>query len=234
MDERETKLKQLTSYFENRDDIVMAFVFGSQAKGRAHSDSDWDIAVYFTPEVERVEWEEQGREYPEEDKVWGDCIDILKTDNVDLVVLNRAPATIADSAIRGTPLVIKDQRLWLRFMLTITGQAEDYRQFVHEFYEIAQRSQSLTLRDREDIEKTIYFLDVEFERYPYFRKMTGADYQNDVVKRNDVERWIEKIIIACIEVGKIALSSDKRLIPDTYRDAMRPLQNSSFWANIWV
>ena len=64
--EQEERIKQLKTYFENRDDIVMAFLFGSQAKGRAHQGSDWDIAVYFKPKVVSVEWEEQGREYLEE------------------------------------------------------------------------------------------------------------------------------------------------------------------------
>ena len=77
-----------------------------------------------------IEWEEQNREYPEEDKIWGDLIDILQTDNVDLIILNRAPANIAASALRGLPLVIKDYKLYLEFMLLVTREAEDYYNFV--------------------------------------------------------------------------------------------------------
>lgn len=136
----EANIKKLTEYFKNRDDIIMAFLFGSRSNGRIHQGSDWDIAVYFKPLVERIEWEEHGREYPEEDQVWNDCINILKTDDVDFIVLNRAPANIADTAIRGIPLVIKDNNFWLRFVLIISREAEDYRRFVDEFYTIAQRS----------------------------------------------------------------------------------------------
>jgi len=220
MSDRDEAIKKLKEYFQKRDDVVMAFLFGSQANKRAHSGSDWDIAVYFKPEVERIEWEEHGREYLEEDKVWNDCIDILKTDNVDLIVLNRAPASIADTAIRSIPLVLKDERLWLRFMLIISREAEDYHQFVHEFYEIAQRSASLTAHDREDLEKTINFLEIELVRYEHFLKMTFTEYENDVTGRNDVERWIEKIVTASIDIAKIVLSSKKKLIPDTYRENM--------------
>ncbi len=39
MDDREEKLQKLKEYFENRDDVVMAFVFGSQAQDRAHEGS---------------------------------------------------------------------------------------------------------------------------------------------------------------------------------------------------
>ena len=218
MDAKEQKIQQLKEYFEKRDDIVMAFLFGSQAKERTHRHSDWDIAVYFKPEVERVEWEEYGREYPEEDHVWSDCMKILNTDDADLIVLNRAAANIADAAIHGMPLVIKDRKLWLDFMLIITREAEDYRRFVHEFYEIAQRSQSLTGQDKENLEKTIYFVETELKRYEEFKKMAGDEYQRDPRARNDVERWVEKIVMACVDIAKIMLSSAWEPIPDKYTD----------------
>lgn len=216
------KIKKLTEYFKNRNDVVMAFLFGSRSKGsgRIYQKSDWDIAVYFKPTTEAIEWEEHGREYPEEDQVWDDCFDILKTDDVDLIVLNRAPAHIADTAIRGIPLTVKDYNFWLKFALIISREAEDYRQFVHEFTAIYWRSTSLTVRDRIDFEKIIQFLDVELTRYGYFSKMTGGEYENDATKRNDVERWVEKIVTASIDIAKIALSSQKKLIPDTYRESL--------------
>ena len=43
------KVAQLKKYFETREDILMAFLFGSYAKGQTHSHSDIDIAVYFRP-----------------------------------------------------------------------------------------------------------------------------------------------------------------------------------------
>ncbi len=220
MNDREAKIKKLKDYFIKRDDVVMAYLFGSQAENRAHSGSDWDIAVYFTPITQSVEWEEQGRDYPEEDHVWSDCSDILQTDNVDLVVLNRAPVSMADTAIRGMPLVVKDSSLWLHFMLLVTHEAEEYRKFVREFYEISERSRSLTKREQEDLEKTIRFLEEELRRYEYFTPTTEYMYEEDVVRRNDVERWIEKIIVACVDVSKIVLSSKHTLIPDTYRSSV--------------
>jgi len=211
----------LKSYFERRDDVMMAFLFGSHSKGQTHRTSDWDIAVYFRPTVEAIEWEEHHRDYPQEDRVWTDCIDLLKTDEVDLVVLNRAPVSIADTAIRGIPLVVKDHRLFIRFMLIVTAAAEDYRQFVKEYYEISQRSTSLKAQDQEDIRKTIEFLEEQLALYSYFVQFSNRDYIEDVHKRNDVERWIENIVNAAIDLAKIILGSEKRPIPDTYRETMR-------------
>ncbi|MDP3696741.1 MAG: nucleotidyltransferase domain-containing protein [Candidatus Taylorbacteria bacterium] len=140
------KIKRLTEYFKKRDDIVMAFLFGSRSKDRAHQGSDWDIAVYFRPPDGRVEVEKD-RDYPQEKQVRGDCIDILNADNVDVILLNRISAMLADTAIRGIPLVIKDRRLWLEFMLRVTSQAIDFRQLAKDYAEIYWRSASLVSKD---------------------------------------------------------------------------------------
>lgn len=90
-----------------------------------------------------MEWEETDKRYQEEDKIWDDLVDICKTDNVDFVVLNRTPANIAVSAIHGIPLVIKDRCIFIDFVLRVARQAEDYRNFVDDYYTIMQRSASL-------------------------------------------------------------------------------------------
>jgi len=51
-------LKNLKDYFEKRDDVLMAFLFGSYAKSMPHIESDIDIAVYFRTKSNRLEWEE--------------------------------------------------------------------------------------------------------------------------------------------------------------------------------
>lgn len=139
---RTKEIKVLEKYFLRKPEVLFAFLFGSQAKKVHGKISDWDIAAYISPKDKhsQTEWEETSKLYPSENKIWNDLVDILKTDNVDLVVLNRAPANIADSALRGTPLVIKNRLLFLDYLLRIRRQAEDYRQFVDDYYEILQRS----------------------------------------------------------------------------------------------
>lgn len=215
------QIQKLKEYFEKRSDVVMAFIFGSRAKEKAREVSDWDIAVYFKPEKNYVEWEEQQREYPAEDEVWNNCIEILQTDNVDLIVLNRAPISIADSAIKGSPLVVKDYRLWLDFMLIASREAESYREFVNDYYEISRRSASITPQDEESLKKTLSFLEEQIALYEYFEKFTEKEYSNDVHKRNDVERWVENMVNASIDAAKIIVASQKKPIPDTYKDTMK-------------
>lgn len=198
----------------------MAFLFGSRSKTRAHQGSDWDIAVYFKPPDNRVEMEKD-RDYPHERQIRGDCIEILGTDSVDVIVLNRASAVLADAAIRGTLLVIKDHRLWLDFMLKITSQAIDFRQLARDYAEIYWRSKSLTSSDALALGTRLVFINSESEALREYFGLTWQEYQGDEKKRKFVERTIENIINAFIDASKIILSSNKKPVPDTYREIVR-------------
>jgi len=116
-------------YFESRKDVAFAFLFGSQARGNATIRSDVDIAVYFHPKKRRSLEVEGEVFYETEDRIWSD-LERLFNKEVDLVVLNRVPATVGASAIKGTPLVINDWGLYLDFMLVVTDIAEDFREFI--------------------------------------------------------------------------------------------------------
>lgn len=216
----ELNIKKLIEYFKNRDDVVMAFLFGSRSKSQAHQGSDWDIAIYFKSSDGRIEIEKV-RDYPQEKQVRGDCIEILKTDSVDVIVLNRVSVVLADVIIRGTSLVIKDQRLWLEFMLRVTSQAIDFRQLARNYSEIYWRSASLTLGDAAAFDARLIFINSEYEALKEYSNLTWQEYQGDDKKRKFVERTIENLMNAFIDVSKIILSSKRKAIPDTYREIVR-------------
>jgi predicted nucleotidyltransferase len=119
------RIEELKRYFEQRMDIAFAFLYGSQANGNATRLSDVDIGVYFYPgERHPVEFEKEIF-YEAENAIWGDLQRILKKE-VELLVLNRVSASVAASAIRGIPLVIRDWGLYLAFMEVVTDVAEDF------------------------------------------------------------------------------------------------------------
>ena len=122
-------LTELKNYFSNRTDVAFSFLYGSYARGTAHSESDIDIAVYFYP-AERypVEYEEDVY-YDGENEIWADLEELLGKE-VELLVLNRVSASVSASAIRGTPLVINDWKLYLDYMEIVTREAEDYAQML--------------------------------------------------------------------------------------------------------
>lgn len=133
-------IETLKGYFEKRDEVLMVFLFGSYTKGTSHGLSDIDLAIYFRPESGSLEWEEFDAKYGTEDEISLE-IERLLDRNVDLIVLNRARSSIASSAIRGVPIVIKDRGLYLDFMLRVTTEAEDYREMVEDYWKIKQEMQ---------------------------------------------------------------------------------------------
>ncbi len=125
--------KDLNQYFINREDVAFAMLFGSQAKGKATKTSDIDIAVYFYPEIRHpIEYEEEVF-YKGEDEIWEDLERYLKND-VELIVLNRVPSTIAASALRGNVLAINDWGVYLNFLETITDEADRFMDFIINDY----------------------------------------------------------------------------------------------------
>jgi uncharacterized protein len=120
-------LNQIAEQLEQDSRITMAFLFGSYAKGNARLDSDLDIAVYLKEPYQK-EW------IPD---IWGQ-VESITGKEVDLIVLNNAPATICWSAIRGMQLTIKDQKHYLEFMLDCSREAEDFQEFIFDLWQLRQ------------------------------------------------------------------------------------------------
>ena len=127
-------LEGLKGYLATRQEVAFSFLYGSQAKGTATKRSDVDVAVYFYPRQRHpVEIEEEEVFYPAESEIWGDLERILRKE-VELLVLNRVPATVAVSAIKGVPLLIRDWNLYLDFFVNITDIAEEFAEFIISEY----------------------------------------------------------------------------------------------------
>ena len=146
-----------------REDIAFGVLFGSAAKGRRTEESDTDIALYFVaPEQEgpRPLQVEVEAFFQGEEAIWRELERIVGTE-VDLVVLNRAPATVAAAAIReGETLLVADASLYLRYMLAVTQQAEDFRIMLRELLEVRKRSSSLSENDRLRLERIAHPPDI--------------------------------------------------------------------------
>lgn len=189
------------------------FLFGSRSKGLERNLSDYDVAVYFNPENPRMIEFEENKVYPLSHKIWDDLDSILKRE-VDLLVLNNANVSLAAEIVtKGTPIIIKNRNIYLKFMLLVTDLAEDWRNFIHEYYQIYQCSKSLTDEDRKNLEALIVFIENEFKEQSVFKDMVWLEYQENSIKRKATERWIENIMKALIDVSKILLSANKKISP---------------------
>ena len=218
----EPKFQKLAKFLEKREDVEAAFIFGSYAKGKTHRESDLDIAVYFKPEGQGVEFEED-KEYAGESEIWSE-IERITDMNTDLVVLNRAPATLADAITReGKVLVMKDPKRFGRFLDIASDASDYYRDFMDDFIKIKGRSNSLTAIDRERLNKAAEFLESEMKEYERLSKIDQSKYQNDRDSKKILERWVENIVNSSIDIAKIILASEGKLIPASYKAILENL-----------
>lgn len=222
-------VKKLESYFAGKDEVVLAYLFGSQAKGTANSHrSDVDIAVYFKPktgvfEYEESEWSDLNYKYDSESEIQDDLVRITNKE-VDLIVLNRAPAYMVASILEeGLMLKEADRNLYLELWLRSSNDAEDYFGFFREYREIMERSHSFSNQDRLRLDKVITFLHEELRLNQEYGAIDQITYIHDDRKRKVLERNIENIANAGLDIAKILLASRHHVAPDTYVGVMYAL-----------
>ena len=146
MNNLKDEIELLKEYFSKRKEVLMAFIFGSYAEGRQMAESDFDVAVYFTPK--NAEAPESEIYYENESEVCSDISGIIHKD-IDLVCLNYAPASLVSGVIKtGIPLVIKDGRLHLETYLKASMETEDFLEFSEDFYRIYKEARSLTAEQK--------------------------------------------------------------------------------------
>ncbi|MEK7377036.1 MAG: nucleotidyltransferase domain-containing protein [Candidatus Margulisiibacteriota bacterium] len=121
-------MEKLREYFGCKQEVIMAFLFGSSAKSRMTSQSDFDIAV----------WLREGYSIEEINSTWRDLESILKR-NVDLIVLNQARPSIAWAAMRGKKILVRDFRFFINKMLEVSAEAEDFREFTLDFWRLRNK-----------------------------------------------------------------------------------------------
>ena len=91
------------------------------------------------------------------------------------------------------------------------------------FLKIKERSNSLSLTDKERLIKITEFLEQEIKDFPIFRQIDQIKYQNDRGTKRNMERWVENIVNSSIDIAKIILASEKKLIPNTYKTILENL-----------
>jgi len=84
----------------DRDGVVAAMLFGSQATGKAGPLSDIDVAVWADSTLERSE------RFDLRLALMAEAVRVLNTDEVDLVVLNDAPPLLQHRALRDSVRLI--------------------------------------------------------------------------------------------------------------------------------
>ncbi len=212
----------LRDYFRGRPDVEMAFVFGSRGRAQEHANSDLDIAVYFTPLGRQVEWEVD-RAYPAERDVWN-AVETIAEIETDFIVLNRCPATLADTILReGQTLAMRDVRLHTQFLLMVSDEAERFRRDTLEMWAMKDASLGYDDARRQRLARTRDVIWQELSLRELFVDMDRGTYHGDPKTRLAVERWIENLVNASIDAAKILLVGHDIRVPHTYRETLEAL-----------
>jgi uncharacterized protein YutE (UPF0331/DUF86 family)/predicted nucleotidyltransferase len=210
--------------------ISFAFLFGSAVTGRLRQDSDIDVAVYGISD---------GKLEIETDRTIRDeaqiqlALERVTNRNVDLLVLNRAPATVCAAALTtGRAVLVRDGLMLSRYRLAVTSVATDFRETEKEFRAISSRSRSLTETDRARLGRILDFIDEELKDRDKFLQMDLAQYRSDRDMRRNLDRWAEMLINSAIDIGKIVLAAEHRTAPQTYGQILADLGTVEGFAEV--
>ena len=197
----------LKQYLEECPSVLLAFLFGSCAKGFEMEESDVDIGLYLSNKDEK-------------DDILSGITKILNKE-VDLVCLNNAPASLISSIFKtGIPIVIKDRKLYWDLYLNASLEAEDFSRFAEDYFRIYMNAGSLIPEERTRLLERMNFLLDELKEVDNARSLTLREYRDEKVKRRNIERWAENIINTAIDIAKIVLASERKRVPRTYEEAL--------------
>ena len=93
----EALIPEAVIYLQSRPDVLFAYLFGSLAKGKPLPLSDIDIAVYLA-EGAAIHEQKMG--------ILGKLIEILQTDEIDLVILNKSPLTLCMQTLKNKKVIV--------------------------------------------------------------------------------------------------------------------------------
>lgn len=121
-----SQILQLNKIFEDNG-VVLAYIFGSFARGTVSPLSDFDVAILFSKEVDITEY------FDRELKIAGEIGRVMKIDRVDVINLAtvRNPLLKYNAVFEGKTIFVKDPNI--RFITEqITRQEYEDTEYLRE------------------------------------------------------------------------------------------------------
>jgi predicted nucleotidyltransferase len=113
---KEEIIERLTQLFSQRDEIVLAYLFGSVVEDKTHKFSDIDVGVYYKKEPS----------FKRHLQLINDVCKILETDDVDVVNMNAAsPLIVHDILSFGELLVCRNDNFYVNLRIKTLRQYDD-------------------------------------------------------------------------------------------------------------
>ena len=205
-------LPLLPNYLENDKDISLTYLFGSFASEKERKLSDVDIAVLLKEGIEPLE---------KQLNLLSEITFILKTDEVDLVILNRAPISLQYTIIsEGKLLVNREDKLRRDYEEKVSQHYLDseYMRTEHQKYLFQRLKGDGGMIDKNVIARRLAQLEKNIQK---LRKIASTHYEEfiwDEDMLSIVERNLQIAIQICLDVGNHIISALGLREPESYGD----------------
>lgn len=134
----EELVQSLAGFMARQPEVRLTYLFGSRARGEANALSDVDLAVWLD---ERLTTAEQGQVHV---RLMSDLMSLLRRDDIDLVILNRASLLLRHRVLRdGRLLFAADERERERFAAVTLERYLDHRYM----YDVLEEAMATRLRE---------------------------------------------------------------------------------------
>lgn len=130
-----TDIEALRQYFRDLADcfVLSAYLFGSSARGTAHSDSDVDVGVL----LDRNAMPTRAQRGDARVRLTSDIISVLHRNDVDLVILNDVPPGLGRHVItEGISVFVADPEADRDFQRDVQLRAADLDPFLRRMRKI--------------------------------------------------------------------------------------------------
>ncbi|OQX54139.1 MAG: hypothetical protein B5M48_01580 [Candidatus Omnitrophica bacterium 4484_213] len=126
-------IPKLKSILSRDADILFAYLFGSAAEDREHSESDIDVAVYLNPEQWNI--------LKKDKQILGELALCLHRDDVNLHILNVTPLLLQFEIIsQGKIIFCRDEQTRVDFETDVLYRYFDMKPFFDEQRELTMQA----------------------------------------------------------------------------------------------
>lgn len=117
-------IESLKKYFEERREIELAYIFGSIASSKVNALSDIDIAIL----IDESQIKQSLYPYGYKAHVIADLMKLLKTNKVDLVILNQASPLLKHRVLyTGRLIYSRSERKRIQFQIECIDKYNDFK-----------------------------------------------------------------------------------------------------------
>jgi len=117
----------LNGYLQKHPEIEVAYIFGSLAQGKTNALSDIDIAII----TDSQQINNKTYRYGYKAEILTDLIKLFKTNNIDLVILNKANTLLKHRVLHNGILIYsKNERERINFQIDTINKYNDFKQLI--------------------------------------------------------------------------------------------------------